>query len=65
MADDGPGIELVNGDLPEGSSVGLSNCRERLRELYGDRQSFSVANAEPHGLVINIRLPLERGTSTP
>jgi LytS/YehU family sensor histidine kinase len=63
VADDGPGIELVNGDLPEGGGVGLSNCRERLRELYGDRQSFSVANAEPHGLMINIRLPLERGSN--
>ena len=61
VADDGPGIDIANGGLPEDGGVGLSNCRERLRELYGDRQSFGVANADPHGLVINIRLPLERG----
>ncbi len=60
VADDGPGLDLRNGRLPKGSGVGLANCRERLKELYGDNQSFRLGRTEPHGLTINIRIPLER-----
>jgi len=59
VADDGPGLDLRNGRLPKGGGVGLANCRERLKELYGDRQSFRLGTTEPHGLTISIRLPLE------
>ena len=31
----------------------------RLRELYGNNQSFQLSKTEPHGLTINIRIPLE------
>ncbi|MFV0276087.1 MAG: sensor histidine kinase [Parahaliea sp.] len=65
VADDGPGLELRTGRLPRGGGVGLANCRERLRELYGDNQSFRLGTTEPHGLTINIRLPLERESSSP
>ena len=64
VADDGPGIDLRNGRLPKGGGVGLANIRERLKELYGDAQSFRLGATEPHGLTITIRLPLEYGTDT-
>lgn len=58
-ADDGPGLDLSNGRLPKGGGVGLSNCRERLKEIYGTNQSFRVGPTEPHGLTVSIRIPLE------
>lgn len=60
VADNGPGLDLRNGRLPKGGGVGLANCRERLKELYGEEQNFRLSATEPHGLTINIRIPLER-----
>lgn len=58
VADDGPGLDLKHGRIPQGSGVGVSNCRERLREIYEDRQSFRLSITDPHGLTVSIRLPL-------
>ena len=61
VADDGPGLELnKKGDGRGG--VGLSNCRERLKEIYGKRQSFKLTTTDPHGLTITICIPLEFGS---
>jgi hypothetical protein len=59
VADDGPGLDLRRGKLPNGGGVGLANCRERLKEIYGDNQAFRLSDTEPHGLTISIRIPLE------
>jgi two-component sensor histidine kinase len=59
VTDDGPGAELTAEQSSGGNGVGLQNTRERLRELYGDKQSFSLGRTDPHGLTINIRIPLE------
>ena len=58
VADDGPGLDLRHGRLPKGGGVGLANTKERLAEVYGDRQSFRLCTTEPHGLTISIRIPL-------
>jgi len=60
VADDGPGLDLKVGRTPKGGGVGVSNCRERLREIYGDDQSFRLGATDPHGLTISIRIPLSR-----
>ena len=65
VADDGPGLNLNKGRPSAGGGVGLANCRERLRELYGKDQSFRLSTTDPHGLTINIRIPLERAGSEP
>ncbi len=58
VADDGPG--LGNGTSKHKSSgVGLKNTRERLKQLYGERQALTLAPNDPHGLVITINLPYE------
>jgi signal transduction histidine kinase len=58
LADDGPG--LGNGKSKHKSSgVGLKNTRERLAQLYGRRQAFTLGPNEPHGLVITINIPYE------
>jgi len=59
LSDDGPGVELVNGQIPDANGVGLRNTRERLVELYGKEHSFRLAKTEPHGLTINIRIPFD------
>jgi len=63
VADDGPGLHIDNGELPAGSGVGLSNCRERLMEIYGGKQSFRLSTTDPHGLTVTIRMPLELDAS--
>ena len=59
LSDNGPGVELVDGQIPGANGVGLRNTRERLEELYGDRHAFRLSNTQPHGLTINIRIPYE------
>jgi len=59
LSDDGPGIGLVNGQIPDASGVGLRNTRERLAELYGSRHSFRLSPTDPHGLTVNIRIPYQ------
>ena len=58
LSDTGPG--LGNGNNGQKSSgVGLKNTRERLQQLYGERQAFTLAPNEPSGLVITINIPFE------
>jgi two-component sensor histidine kinase len=59
LSDDGPGVELVNGLIPDANGVGLRNTQERLFELYGARHSFRLSKTSPHGLTVNIRIPYE------
>ena len=59
LSDDGPGVELVDGQIPGANGVGLRNTRERLTELYGSQHAFRLSNTQPHGLTINIRIPYE------
>ncbi len=59
LSDDGPGVELVNGQIPDARGVGLRNTRERLAELYGSQHSFRLSKTQPHGLTVNIRIPCE------
>jgi len=60
LADDGPGTELINGEIPGSNGVGLRNTRERLLELYGSQHSFRLSHTEPHGLTISIRIPFKK-----
>lgn len=59
LSDNGPGVQLVDGRIPDANGVGLRNTRERLAELYGSRHSFRLSATDPHGLTVNIRIPFE------
>jgi two-component system, LytTR family, sensor kinase len=61
VADDGPGCPHFDLGLPPGTGVGLRNAQERMKVLYGDRQSFVVRNRKPHGAEVVLRLPFEAG----
>jgi LytS/YehU family sensor histidine kinase len=59
VSDNGPGVKLVDGEIPGANGVGLRNTQERLRELYGTHHSIRLSNAEPQGLLISIRIPFD------
>lgn len=61
VVDDGPGIDLKKPTSSKRDGVGLSNCRERLKEMYDQQQSFELSTTDPHGLTITICIPLETG----
>ena len=60
LRDDGPGSADYAPKSGGGHGVGLANTRERLRVLYGERQSFTIRTCEPRGTLVTLRLPLER-----
>ena len=55
VRDNGAG-EPAGGFTREG--IGLGNTRARLRELYGDRHRFELANHPAGGLVVRVILPI-------
>jgi sensor histidine kinase YesM len=59
VADNGPGAEINDGKLTRENGVGLPNIRERLQSLYGKNFSFVIANNQPTGLRVSIRIPYE------
>lgn len=62
VADTGPG--LGNGSAENKScGVGLANTRERLQQLYGDQQAFTLAPNEPTGLIVTINIPFEKANA--
>jgi len=63
IRDDGPGLGASNGADRQG--VGLSNVRERLECLYGDRGTLTLQNAPGGGLVATVLLPLSAPGSKP
>ncbi len=54
IRDLGPGLDP---SVPFNEGIGLRNTRERLERLYGDRQSFTIRNADGGGLVVELRFP--------
>ena len=55
VKDDGPGLE--DKKSINGNGIGLSNTRARLRQLYGDAASLSVANGDLGGVLVTMLLP--------
>jgi len=59
VADNGRGIPADDDSSREGGR-GLANTRERLTQLYGDRQSLEMLSRPEGGLRVRITLPLRR-----
>ena len=57
ISDDGPGCELLDGEIPNSNGVGLRNTRERLATIYGSEHTIKLSDTDPHGLTICIRIP--------
>jgi two-component system, LytTR family, sensor kinase len=54
--DDGPGL-TAKADT-DGNGIGLSNTRERLERLYGEKFKFDVRNRESRGVEVTLNIPL-------
>ena len=58
VTDDGAGITAEPGSTEDG--VGLRNTRERLAQLYGARQRFSLQAGDARGAVAELAIPVRR-----
>ncbi len=63
LRDDGPGPHARS--ARSGAGVGLRITRDRLLELYADRQQFEIAHARHGGTVVRIVVPLQRRAAEP
>ena len=64
VLDDGPGLP-PGWDPERGLGVGLSNTKERLRRLYGDKQSFRIGSNKDGGVRVDLTLPYRQYLDTP
>src|SRR5262249_45261292 len=56
VTDDGPGLTKEERDFPR-EGIGLSNTRQRLRQLYGDQQSLTLEAPAEGGLRVALIIP--------
>lgn len=61
VSDTGPGMETEMAEEDRG--IGLRNVQERLLNLYGDDQDFSLEDNEPTGLKVCIHIPYVTNTA--
>ena len=59
VADNGPGADIVDGQLSRENGVGLANIKERLHSLYQRNFAFSIEDNQPSGVRVRIRIPYE------
>ncbi len=60
LTDTGPGLAAVSHARESTSSgVGIANTRERLFQIYGERDLLRLENHQPRGLAVTITLPFE------
>jgi len=58
ITDTGCGLGKMEPAQAFGRGLGLSNIRDRLAHLYGDRQQFSISNRPSGGAEVTLRVPL-------
>ena len=56
VRDDGPGAPAAGG-APFREGVGLSNTRERLRQLYGERSRLELGHGAEGGFEVSLDIP--------
>lgn len=65
IKDNGPGIKLDLIPKKEAQrGIGLSNTRNRLRQLYGDNAHFEMVNSSEGGLSVTLEIPLVKEGET-
>lgn len=62
VTDNGSGLRETDPSRVFGRGLGLSNIRDRLLQLYGERQKFSIANQPSGGAEVTLRVPLHSST---
>jgi len=62
VADTGAGFGRTDAPIGGSTGLGLASLRARLAALYGNAASLAVAEREPSGVSVTVRLPLEGQT---
>jgi two-component system LytT family sensor kinase len=63
IQDDGPGLP-PDWDPDDNAGIGISNTRERLRRLYGDRQqNFEISSDAGKGVRVDLSFPFRDSSS--
>lgn len=57
VRDNGPGLSQGWTAGENGFGIGIANTRARLRQLYGDAQTFDIRNSESGGAVVELKIP--------
>jgi sensor histidine kinase YesM len=65
ISDTGVGLGSSAPNAVLGRGVGLSNIRDRLAQLYGEGQSFSIANRAGGGAEVTLHLPYRTSSVRP
>ena len=60
VGDNGPGTEILDGQLVNAQGVGVANTKDRLKTLYENNYSFVLSHNTPSGLKVNLRVPFEK-----
>lgn len=63
VSDDGPGLPNTGREFPR-EGIGLSNTRQRLRELYGDRHRLTLTSRDEGGLRVELSIPYSIATTS-
>ena len=64
VKDDGPGLP-PGWDSKVNAGIGISNTRERLRHLYGDRdQKFEISSEAGNGVRVELSLPFRNSNQS-
>jgi LytS/YehU family sensor histidine kinase len=64
VADTGAGLGGMEPSGVFGRGVGLSNIRDRLAQLYGDGQEFSITNRPGGGAEVTLRVPIRTASQS-
>jgi two-component system LytT family sensor kinase len=65
VSDTGLGLGALDSTAVFGRGVGLSNIRDRLAQLYGADQEFSIGNRAMGGAEVTLRVPYRAGSHPP
>src|SRR5256884_5014575 len=65
VSDSGSGFGEIDHSGVFGRGLGLSNIRDRLAHLYGDRQQFSISNRRSGGAQVTLSVPLHTSAHIP
>jgi two-component system LytT family sensor kinase len=65
VSDTGAGLGSMNSTTVFGRGVGLSNIRDRLAQLYGAGQEFTIGNRATGGAEVTVRVPFRTSVQPP
>jgi LytS/YehU family sensor histidine kinase len=57
VTDNGAGLGAQDTSSVFGRGVGLANIRDRLAQLYGEKQELAIANRATGGAEVTLRVP--------